>query len=267
MPVLDLQQYWQGIPSSEQSSTAVCLRVDPPPAEKTDEGPSIWIVADDLIEQMDLLIESLPSPLVPPTGLLGVSLQADGRLISVLDPIALREQVLASNSDSIQLPDAPKSLQTSAHLETSTETETGEREGDRDSTGIDASKDLVRRVLVVDDAALMRRRIEASLTANGYRVTTATDGLEAWNWLQENELPALVVTDIEMPQMDGFTLIERCRKAGMEVPCLVVSSRLSEEWSREAKRLGATDYLTKGFSTPELLERVRLAIESVPQHA
>jgi CheY-like chemotaxis protein len=108
----------------------------------------------------------------------------------------------------------------------------------------------------VDDAALMRRRIEASLTAYGYSTHTCTDGQEAWNWLQVHPQPDLIITDIEMPNMDGFTLIERCRSHGITVPILVVSSRLSEEWSNEAHRLGATDYLTKGFSTVELLKKV-----------
>jgi DNA-binding response OmpR family regulator len=60
-----------------------------------------------------------------------------------------------------------------------------------------------------------------------------------------------------MPGMDGFTLIDRCRQADINIPVLVVSSRLSEEWGKEARRLGATDYLTKGFTTPELLSKVR----------
>lgn len=65
-----------------------------------------------------------------------------------------------------------------------------------------------------------------------------------------------MITDIEMPQMDGFTLVDQCRQSGMSFPILVSSSRLSEEWSKEAKRVGANDYLTKGFTTNELIDRV-----------
>lgn len=67
----------------------------------------------------------------------------------------------------------------------------------------------------------------------------------------------MVITDIEMPNMDGFTLIDRARQAGITIPMVVVSSRLAQEWSKEAKRLGATDYLTKGFSTLELINKVK----------
>jgi CheY-like chemotaxis protein len=110
----------------------------------------------------------------------------------------------------------------------------------------------------VDDAALIRRRLEATLNAYGYSTHTCADGLEAWNWLQAHPHPHLVITDIEMPNIDGFTLIDRCRKAGITVPILVISSRLSEEWFDEARRLGATDYLTKGFASSDLIEKVKM---------
>ena len=114
----------------------------------------------------------------------------------------------------------------------------------------------------MDDAALMRRRIEASLSSYGYSTYTCADGLEAWNWLNANPHPMLLITDIEMPNMDGFTLIDRCRQSEMNFPIMVVSSRLAEEWGQEANRLGATDFLTKGFSTAELINRVSSLIDS-----
>jgi chemosensory pili system protein ChpA (sensor histidine kinase/response regulator) len=70
----------------------------------------------------------------------------------------------------------------------------------------------------------------------------------------------MMITDIEMPMMDGFTLISKCRESGINIPIMVSSSRLSEEWGKEARRVGATDYLTKGFTTPELLEKVKMYI-------
>jgi DNA-binding response OmpR family regulator len=115
-------------------------------------------------------------------------------------------------------------------------------------------------VLIVDDAALMRRRIEISLQGQNYRLHSCVDGAQAWRWLQQNS-PRLLITDIDMPNMDGFGLITRCRAAGMSMPILVVSSRLAEEWSDEAKRLGASDYLNKGFANYELLSRVEALLE------
>ena len=180
--------------------------------------------------QAELLINPLPSPLIAPAGLLGVSLQSDVRLISILDPIALTIK-LSTNSN---------------------------RDDDYNFTtlAVEQTKPSAPTILIVDDAALMRRRFEASLTTSGFIIHTCNDGLEALNWLQSNPLPDLMITDVEMPNMDGFTLIDRARQSKIEIPILVVSSRLSEEWGKEARRLGATDYLNKGLSTPELLKKV-----------
>ncbi|NHC36077.1 hybrid sensor histidine kinase/response regulator [Scytonema millei] len=236
MPCLDLLEYWQPGARANRplSDTAICLRVRSTFSSVTAERDA-WLLADDLLEQSELLIEPLPIPLISPIGLMGVTLQTDGMSIAVLEPASL-----------------------AAHLWMSPT-------GDGDRTVV-SNFDLAeifaepaaasRTILVVDDAALVRRRIEASLTANGYTVETCRDGLEAWTWLSSHPVPALLITDIEMPGMDGFTLIDRCRQAGMQLPALVISSRLSEEWSNEARRVGATDYLTKGFTTPELLNKV-----------
>jgi chemotaxis protein histidine kinase CheA len=237
-PGLDLLEYWQS-QSAERSlsDTAVCLYIRP-----TTISEGIWILADELLGQTELLISPLPSPLVAPIGLLGASLQPNGSLVPVVDAATLAEVLLSGGcvSESIL-------VQTATEIQSS------------DSKAIDPETvtKLTRTILVVDDAALMRRRIEASLTAYGYSVNTCADGQEALNWLQNNPTPAMVITDIEMPNMDGFTLIDRARQAGIKIPMIVVSSRLAQEWSKEARRLGATDYLTKGFSTPELINKVK----------
>jgi chemotaxis protein histidine kinase CheA/ActR/RegA family two-component response regulator len=219
-PGFDLKTYWQQS-QAELSETAVCLRI------RQDAGAAeTWLIADELLGQEAMLINPIPSPLMVPAGLLGVSLQSDGSLISVLDPIALIEAV------QIQ----PRAKMTAAP------------QVEADAT--------VPTILIVDDAALMRRRLESSLQTYGFVTYTCADGLEALQWLQSNRAPGLLITDIEMPNMDGFTLVDRCRTDGMEMPILVISSRLSEEWGREAKRLGANAYLNKGFATADLIEQV-----------
>jgi chemotaxis protein histidine kinase CheA/CheY-like chemotaxis protein len=220
----DLANYWQFAQRS-LPDTAVCIRTRP-----GHHGKEIWSIADDLLGQAELLIKPLPSPLVAPVGLLGVSLQSDGQLISILDPIALATKLSTSND---------RSSDYSAN-----------------TLAAEQRKPSAPTILIVDDAALMRRRLEASLSSNGFITHTCTDGLEALNWLQTNPLPDLVITDVEMPNMDGFTLIDRARQLQIEIPILVISSRLAEEWGKEARRLGANDYLNKGFSTPELLQTV-----------
>jgi chemotaxis protein histidine kinase CheA/CheY-like chemotaxis protein len=220
----DLANYWQFAQRS-LPETAVCIRT-----RQGTDGVEIWSIADDLLGQAELLINPFPSPLIAPAGLLGVSLQSDGRLISILDPIALTTKLANS----------------------------GERttDYDRDTIAVERVKSSSPVILVVDDAALMRRRFESSLQTYGFVTHTCNDGLEALNWLQTNSHPDLMITDIEMPNMDGFTLIDRLRQANIGIPILVVSSRSSEEWGKEARRLGATDYLNKGFATSEMIQKV-----------
>jgi chemotaxis protein histidine kinase CheA/CheY-like chemotaxis protein len=226
----DLANYWQFAQRS-LGDTAICIRT-----RQGADDREIWSIADELLGQSELQINPLPSPLIAPAGLLGVSLQADGRLISILDPIALTARLTSDAKDRSAdraRPDASSSF--------------NPRERSRPSAPV---------ILVVDDAALMRRRFEASLHSQGFIVHTCNDGLEALHWLQTNPHPDLMITDVEMPNMDGFTLIERTRQALLDLPILVVSSRLSAEWSKEARRLGANDYLNKGFSTSELIQQV-----------
>ncbi|MDJ0703234.1 MAG: response regulator [Leptolyngbyaceae cyanobacterium MO_188.B28] len=228
-PALDLLEYWQSRSAPRPlEETAICVYINSP------EGANgIWLIADELLGQSELLINPLPNPLTPPIGLMGMSLQTSGDLIPVLDAANLAKRLLNDPyKDPTELINDPSEPE------------------------IQAADRLAQTILIVDDAALMRRRIEASLTAYGHTTHTCADGREAWGWLQENPNPRLIITDIEMPHMDGFTLIDRCRQAGMTAPILVISSRLSEEWFDEAKRLGANDYLTKGFSTLELIKTV-----------
>jgi chemotaxis protein histidine kinase CheA/CheY-like chemotaxis protein len=221
----DLANYWQ-LTHRSLADTAVCIRT-----RQGADGTEIWSIADDLLGQAELLIKPLPSPLIAPVGLLGVSLHSDGRLISILDPIALTTKLAASAEHRF----ADKSFSTIA---------------------VDRARPSAPTILIVDDAALMRRRFEVCLNTYGFITHTCTDGLEALNWLQTNPLPDLMITDVEMPNLDGFTLIDRTRQALIEIPILVVSSRSSEEWRKEARRLGASDYLSKGFATAELIQKV-----------
>jgi chemotaxis protein histidine kinase CheA len=246
MPALDLLEYWQeGVVAHAPTETSICLRIRSAAIAADTSQRDAWLVADELLGQDDILINTLPHPLVAPVGMMGVSLQSDGRLIPVLAPNILAEYLL---SGTVRESD-PTSISTTAAPQIPTERK------------VQGAAPLTQTILVVDDAALMRRRMEASLTAYGFNVQACNDGLDAWNWLQNHNYPAIVITDIEMPGMDGFTLVDRCRRNGMNFPILVVSSRLSEEWSNEAKRLGATDYLTKGFTTPELIDKVNTYIK------
>ena len=117
------------------------------------------------------------------------------------------------------------------------------------------------RVLVVDDNADMRDYI-ASLLASRYDVETAADGAIALE-LARREPPELVVTDVMMPNLDGFGLLAALQAdpATTDVPVIMVSARAGEEGTIEGLEAGADDYLIKPFAARELLARVHANLE------
>jgi two-component system KDP operon response regulator KdpE len=111
------------------------------------------------------------------------------------------------------------------------------------------------RVLVVDDEAGIRKVVRDSLEREGHEVTTCVDGQEALERLEDEEFD-LIVTDLSMPRTDGLELVREARRRSA-VPILVLTVKHEE---REKVRLldaGADDYVTKPFSTAELLARAR----------
>jgi len=111
------------------------------------------------------------------------------------------------------------------------------------------------RILVVDDERQITRMLRASLQASGYDVVVANDGLEGFARF-ESERPDLIITDLAMPEMNGLELTQAVRHVS-DVPIIVLSVRSSDRMKVKALDDGADDYLTKPFSTPELLARVR----------
>jgi PAS domain S-box-containing protein len=123
------------------------------------------------------------------------------------------------------------------------------------------SKQSRPHVLLADDNADMRDYIER-LLAGEYDVTAVPDGLQALKAAREL-LPDLIVTDIMMPGLDGFGLLKELRSnaATAGIPVLLLSARAGEEARVEGLRHGADDYLTKPFSSRELLARVSAQLE------
>ena len=111
------------------------------------------------------------------------------------------------------------------------------------------------RVLVVEDDASIRRSIVAQLRAAGYDVIEAEDGREAVS-VTRRDKPDLILTDLAMPVVDGFTLIATLRKS-VTTPIVVLSVRGGEADRVRALDLGADDFVSKPFSVAELLARIR----------
>ena len=118
------------------------------------------------------------------------------------------------------------------------------------------------RILVVDDQPQMRRFMRSTLTKAGYEIDDAKTGEEALNKLREFH-PDLVLLDINMPGMGGLATCRELR-GSTTVGIIMLTVRNTEEDKVAALDAGADDFVTKPFSTPELLARIRAALRRVP---
>ncbi len=117
-------------------------------------------------------------------------------------------------------------------------------------------------ILVVDDEPQITRVLRTSLNAQGYETRVANDGETALE-IVKDFTPDLVITDLAMPNMNGIELCRRLRTIS-SVPIIVLSVRGEERSKIEALDSGADDYITKPFSTGELLARIRAALRRAP---
>jgi two-component system, OmpR family, KDP operon response regulator KdpE len=118
------------------------------------------------------------------------------------------------------------------------------------------------RIMVVDDQANIRRFMRSSLVAEGYEVNEAKTGEAALENIRELR-PDLVVLDMNMPGMGGLAACRAIRKDS-DVAIIMLTVRNSEEDKVAALDAGADDFVTKPFSTPELMARIRAALRRVP---
>ena len=197
-------------------------------------GPSVVLTAadgrhafrvDHLAGQRDVVVKELPR-LLPRSDLLaGASVEPDGSIMLVLDPTGVIEAA------ALELPRvAPEAAAEAARA----------------------------RVLVVDDALTIRELQRSILERAGYEVVTAASGADALARIEERA-PDLVLTDVEMPGMDGFALTRRIRAtpASADIPVIVLTSRASEEDRRHGMEAGADAYLVKSsFDEHGLLRAV-----------
>ena len=113
------------------------------------------------------------------------------------------------------------------------------------------------RILAVDDSAAMRQMVGLTLTGAGHQVEQAVDGVQALQ-IADRQKFDLVITDVNMPNMDGITLVRELRaRAGYRfVPLLVLTTEATVERKQQGKAAGATGWLVKPFNPDRLLATV-----------
>ncbi len=166
-------------------------------------------------------------------GIIGATVLGDGRIALILNPFALAEWV----------PRQPKPL-----------------------VAMPAPAGQAPLVLVVDDSLTVRKITSRLLTREGYRVATAKDGVEALEFLQD-ELPAVILLDIEMPRMDGYEVTRAIRANSRlrGIPIIMITSRTADKHRQYALDLGVNQYMGKPFDEDALLEAIaQLTSQAVP---
>jgi CheY-like chemotaxis protein len=115
-------------------------------------------------------------------------------------------------------------------------------------------------ILVVDDAAMVRRQVAGALQKLGYTVLEAFDGVDALQKLDETPTTQLIMLDIHMPNMNGLEFLERLRARGSTLPVVVLTAEAEPEVIRRAKELGAKAWLIKPLKVELLTAVVEKAV-------
>jgi len=192
---------------------------------------STGIVADELVGSREIVVKSVGPQISSIRGISGATILGDGRIVIILDIGAL---VRAEWRTRAQAPaPVPK---------------------DRGDRRIFA--------MVVDDSITVRRVTQRLLERNGMRVLTARDGMDAVALLQDN-VPDVILLDIEMPRMDGYEVAAHVRNDPRlkEVPIIMVTSRVGEKHRARAIELGVDDYLGKPYQEAQLLDAIAPLVE------
>lgn len=118
---------------------------------------------------------------------------------------------------------------------------------------------MSKTIFIVDDSVTMLMSVRSTLEMNGFKVETAGDGLQAYEKLKSGMKPDLIITDVNMPRMTGLELIKNVRALpGFRfTPILTLTTESQSSKRDEGKKLGATGWLVKPVSGPDLVKVIK----------
>lgn len=123
---------------------------------------------------------------------------------------------------------------------------------------------MKEHILIVEDEHKISRLLQIELEAEGYDISQAYNGAQAWDLYQEHTYD-LILLDVMLPEMNGIEILRRIRDMGGLTPVILLTAKSSVEDKVSGLDLGANDYITKPFQIEELLARVRAALRQRPQ--
>jgi chemosensory pili system protein ChpA (sensor histidine kinase/response regulator) len=200
---------------------------------------------DEVLGNQEVVVKNLGPQLSRLPGMAGISVLASGAVALIYNPVALAA-VHGEQARALQYANAAAAAAAAASGAAGAA-----------SAAVPAVPEAPL-VLVVDDSITVRRVTQRMLQREGYRVSLAADGLQALERLQQ-ERPAVVLSDIEMPRMDGFDLARNIRadESLADLPIIMITSRIAEKHREHAAQLGVNHYLGKPYSEEELIRLVR----------
>ncbi|MGD1808392.1 response regulator [Dapis sp. BLCC M126] len=201
----------------------------------SEDTDTIAIKIDQILMEQNLTIKPFTKVLTSPSYLYGCTILGDGSLVPVIDGIKLLEKTLNKTTEnSHKLPGLQKQFKQSALSKSPT-------------------------ILVIDDSLTTRQTVSKTLQKSGYNILQAQDAKAGLRQLEQNSYIQAIVCDVEMPEMNGFEFLSRCRKqySQEEMPVLMLTSRASQPYRQLAKQLGANDYLTKPYLDQDLINSLQ----------
>jgi two-component system chemotaxis sensor kinase CheA len=185
---------------------------------------------DAVLSEEEIQIKDLPAPADQATHFTGGFIRGDGCVSLIVNPVVLMETLVRSNGEDLPF----------------------------FNTAAVPVQQEQKKLLIVDDSVTTRTLEKTILESQGYEVHMAVDGLDALELMKTTDVD-LVVTDIKMPKMDGFTLIEEMKKSERlkEMPVIIVSSMADQKDMERGLNLGADAYIVKQkFDQKNLLEAI-----------
>ena len=215
----------------------------------------LGLEVDQIIGEQELVIRPLGQAIAPPKYIYGCSTLANGTLILVIDSAVLLSSEMQAVIDVVALPTNRYSQKKALPMSVSTMQSTPLL---TDGTPSESNHKMPKVVLVVDDAISIRQTLCLTFQKSGYQVLQAENGIEALQQLQQHPEVQLVISDLEMPLMNGFELLSNMRQNPnlANKPVVILTSRSTEKHRQLAQELGAKAYLTKPYLEHEFLSTV-----------
>lgn len=256
LPETPASQALSTVPTPDDWASPILL------LEQDDEMLALEI--DRLVSEQELVIKPFGAAIAPPSYVYGCTILGDGCLIPVIDTAGLLNAFFGETKSlagvgsmpSLPIADLPEKgdVGASPHLVSP----------DCSIPAALPASINVPTVLVVDDSITVRQTLVLTLQKADYKVLQARDGREAINQLQKNSNIQLIISDVEMPNMNGFEFLSHRRTDPQmsKIPTVMLTSRSSDKHRQLAMHLGAKHYFTKPYIEQEFLT----AIKNIIQH-